>query len=443
MSGAAVRFPPAGLLGPEILQNVAPGRGLMSLMNKIAALVAGAVMVAMSQGAAFAQGASPDDVAKFLAGMPPSAGSPVAALTRNPGWQRHSKWFESNWDTLDKRQLSRIRAWSERNLKDRQNTLYYMFSGPDFLYANAFFPEANTYLMSGLEPVGALPTASERTIAALPRIQQSIGTSLRLSFFITQHMRNQLSGGDLAGTLPILYVYIARSGKTIREVSLVNLDRDGNLHPAMGEARGMQPGVKIVLASGSGPAQTLYYFRTDVSNGGVAASGFLKFAATLGNGNALLKSASYLMHSGNFTQVRDFVLSHSQQIVQDDSGIPLAAFRPDVWTFQPFGAYLGPIAVFPGRGQPRLGELFKKAKAPPLDFGIGYRHRGHDSNLLLAVRKDQLKLGSPQTSQSAPPLATTTSNTPPVPPANISNVPPLRGGLAADDKAPPSPEKQE
>src|SRR5206468_5009765 len=121
----------------------------------------------------------------------------------------------------------------------------------------------------GLEPVGAIPTATERTIGALPRIQQSIGTSLRLSFFITNHMRSQLTGGDLAGTLPILYVYIARSGKTIREVSLVNLDRDGNLHPAMGEARNMVPGVKIVLASG----QTIYYFRTDVSNSGVNASG--------------------------------------------------------------------------------------------------------------------------------------------------------------------------
>ena len=82
-------------------------------------------------------------------------------------------------------------------------------------------------------------------------------------------MRSQLTGGDLAGTLPILYVYIARSGKTIREVTLVNLDRDGNLHPAKGEARSMVPGVKIVLASGNGPAQTLYYFRTDVSNSGV------------------------------------------------------------------------------------------------------------------------------------------------------------------------------
>jgi hypothetical protein len=422
----------------------------MSLFKKIAALVAGAVIVAGAQGAASAQGASPDDVARFLAGVQPSAGSPLTALTRNPGWQRHARWFESNWDALEKRQLSKIRAWSERHLKDRQNTLYYMFSGPDFLYANAFFPSANTYLMSGLEPVGAVPNASERTIGSLPRIQQSIGTSLRFSFFITQNMRNQLTGGDLAGTLPILYVYIARSGKTIREVSLVSLDRDGKLHPAMGEARGMVPGVKIVLASGNGPAQTLYYFRTDVSNGGVSNSGFLKFAATLGSGNSLLKSASYLMHSGNFTQVRDFVLQHSQSIVQDDSGIPLAALRPDVWSFHPFGAYLGPIAVFPGRGQPRLGELFSKARAPPLDFGIGYRHRGHDSNLLLAVRREPLKPSAPQASRfgSSPAISTAApAEVPPIPPADIpppavQSAPPLRG-LSAEDRAPAPADRQE
>jgi hypothetical protein len=369
--------------------------------------------------------------------MQPSAGSSLAPLTRNQSWQRHSKWFETNWDTLDRRQLSKIRAWSERYLKDRKNTLYYMFSGPDFLYANAFYPEANTYLMAGLEPTGSIPVVSERTIGSLPRIQQSIGTSLRLSFFITNHMRSQLASGDLSGTIPILYVYMARSGKTIREVSLVNLDKDGNLHPARGEARGMQPGVKIVLQGGDGPAQTVYYFRTDVSNGGVNASGFLKFAATLGNGNALLKSASYLMHSGNFTQVREFVLNHSQNIVQDDSGIPLAAFRADTWNFQPFGSYLGPIAVFPGRGQPRLGELFKKAKAPPLDFGIGYRHRGHDSNLLLAVRREPLKIGSPQTTQTGPATTTQGGGGTPV---TTQTVPPLRG-MASDDRAPAAPAK--
>jgi hypothetical protein len=240
-------------------------------------------------------------------------------------------------------------------------------------------------------------------------------------------MREQLTGGDLAGTLPILYVYIARSGKTIREVQLVNLDRDGNLHPGMGEAKGMVPGVKIVLTTGDGPPQTLYYFRTDLSNGGVKNSGFLKFAATLGNGHGLLKSASYLMHSGNFTQVRDFVLEHSQSIVQDDSGIPLASFKPDVWNFYPFGAYLGPIAIFPSRHQPRLGDLFRRAKAPPLEFGIGYRHRGPDSNLLLAVRKEPLKAVSspaPQEAKPAPVAKDLADSLPPLPPQQ--GLPPLQ-----------------
>jgi hypothetical protein len=422
----------------------------MSLLKNVTALVAGAVIVASAHGYALAQNASPDDVARFLAGMQPSAGSPLTPLTRNQGWQRHAKWFDSNWDVLEKRQLSKVRAWSERNLKDyRQNTLYYMFSGPDFMYANAFYPSANTYLMAGLEPVGAIPVAIERTVGSLPRIQQSIGTSLQLSFFITNHMRSQLTGGDLAGTLPILYVYIARSGKTIRDVSLVNLDRDGTVHPAKGEARNMVPGVKIVLGSGSGPTQTVYYFRTDVSNSGLQASGFLKFAATLGNGNGLIKSASYLMHSGNFSHIRDFIMGHSQYVVQDDSGIPLAAFRSESWNFQPFGAYLGPISIFPGRSQPRLGELFRKAKAPALDFGIGYRHRGHDSNLLLAVRKDQLKLNSPQTTQAAPAPATqqaapapATQAAPAEAPVTTQTAPPLRG-MASDDRAPAPAEKQE
>ncbi len=35
--------------------------------------------------------------------------------------------------------------------------MYYMFAGPDFLYANIFFPYANTYILAGLEPVGQVP----------------------------------------------------------------------------------------------------------------------------------------------------------------------------------------------------------------------------------------------------------------------------------------------
>ena len=106
----------------------------------------------------------------------------------------------------------------------------------------------------------------------------------------------------------------------------------------------MPNGVKIAFTSADGKPQTLYYFSTDVSNGGIKSSGFLKFCEGLGKGDAFVKSASYLMHNDSFSTVREFLLAHSATIVQDDTGIPVRFFKPDDWELRPFGRYLGPIA---------------------------------------------------------------------------------------------------
>jgi hypothetical protein len=155
---------------------------------------------------------------------------------------------------------------------------------------------------------------------------------------------------------------------------------------AMPAKSGPANGVKIVFTKGEGPPRTLYYFSTDLSDGGVKRSGFLKFCDGLGVGDSLLKSASYLMHSNAFTKVREFVLSKSVAVVQDDSGIPVRYFDAKDWELRPFGNYLGPISLFPGRAQPGMRELYRKSRAEPLDFGIGYRWRPRESNLLLALR---------------------------------------------------------
>src|SRR6202012_936767 len=139
---------------------------------------------------------------------------------------------------------------------------------------------------------------------------------------------------------------------------------------------------------------------TDLSNSGVKSSGFLKFCQTLAPGNSLLKSASYLLHAGNFSKVRDFILANSATIIQDDSGIPLAAYSPGKWRLFPFGRYAGPIAEFPGRYQPAYAELFRRSQ--PMDFGIGYRWRSHESNLLLSVRLPSDGTGNVETTSAAP-----------------------------------------
>jgi len=362
-------------------------------MKKVV-IAAALMLVAAYAPASGAERATHDDAARYLAGLPPSANSPLAKLTQQAEWQQHAKHFDTAWRDLDQRQLSKIRAWSGQHLKDPQATLFYMFSGPDFLYAHAFFPKATTYVMSGLEAVGRIPDVAERGHHGLPSLRASLNSSLAYSFFISQDMRGRISAGALSGTLPILYVFVARSGGTIRDVNLISLDEEGAVHPAgQGNQRNASPGVKIEFSSGGGAPQTLYYFRTDLSDNGVKNSGFLKFCDKLGQGDAFLKSTSYLVGSGNFNKVRDFLLERSQAVVQDDSGIPLAAFKPEQWQFSPYGKYLGPINIFPNKYQPQLQDLYVKS-AKPLDFGMGYRWRTHESNVLLAVRKKRLEAGA-------------------------------------------------
>jgi hypothetical protein len=352
------------------------------------AAVAVVLMLATAFGTARAADTA-DDTARFLAGMMPSAHSPLMALTKDPVWQRHAKFFDSAFGQLDQRQVSKVRAWSDANLSAPRPTMFYMFSGPDFLYADAFYPKATTYILSALEPPGSVPDLTKvprgAVGAALASVEHSLGSILSFSFFITKKMKVDLHEGQINGAMPLLYVFLARSGKTIKNVSTVALDGKGtayfaNDNPGANATRG----VRIVFAGSDGVEKTLYYFSTDLSNSGVRASGFLKFCATLGPGNSLIKSASYLLHAGNFTTVRDFILANSSTIIQDDSGIPLGDYSAKKWRFFPFGYYAGPIDKFPGRYQQSYAELFRRAQ--PMDFGIGYRWRSHESNLLLSVR---------------------------------------------------------
>jgi hypothetical protein len=220
----------------------------------------------------------------------------------------------------------------------------------------------------------------------LYHLHASISSLLSHTFFITHRMKSDLRVGRINGTLPILYVFLARSGKTVKETTLVRLDEQGAVQPDVDGARGNPTrGVKIVFAGSDGEDHTLYYFSTNLADDGVKNSNFLKFCETLAPGGGLIKSASYLPHSGGFTKMREFLLANSAMMVQDDSGIPLRYYDRKKWDLQPFGRYLGPIGVFPGRYQQEYAALFRNSR--PIDFGIGYRWRPNESNLLLAVKR--------------------------------------------------------
>src|SRR5213592_3013764 len=309
--------------------------------------------------------AGPNDVARFLAGMPVPETSPLAPLTRDPAWQAHAYFFEEQFSKLNLRQLQKLHAWQETYLPESLQPIpvaFYMFSGPDFLYVDQFFPKASVYVLCGKESMGPPPDPLRiaNLSGALGNLENAMKSSLTTTYFITKDMKIDLQQQNLNGVLPILYVFVVRADKSITDVTFGGLNSNGAFEEAAPGKKGGIPGVRIRYTDNqSGNSQTLYYFTTDISDGGIKSTpGFIKFCERLGSGSSFLKSSSYLMFENGFGTIRNFILAHSNRIVQDDSGIPLAYVEPNKWNLRLFGNYLGPIELFKQHFQAKLQDLF-------------------------------------------------------------------------------------
>jgi hypothetical protein len=330
------------------------------------------------------QRSSATDAARYLGGMPVSTESPLTRLTSDPRWIAYSNAMTAAFSKLDQIQLSDIRIWRAEFLapitKFSRSCLYF-FSGPDFLYADTFYPDCNTYVLVSLEPVESIPELQSVPPGllqnTLENIQASLNTVLNFGYFQTQDLREYSQRSQLKGVLPIIFVFLARSGKEILNVDYNALGKNGT------------SGVKVTfLDSATGARKTLYYFSADLSDDGLKRnSSVLRFCSTLGPTNSLLKAASYLLHQNGFSIARNYLLRVSASVLEDDSGIPLRYFTPKQWNLRFFGTYNGPINLFKNFYQPDLGQYYATSSPKPLTFGLGYQYNRQDAALILAVRR--------------------------------------------------------
>jgi hypothetical protein len=351
-----------------------------------------------------------DTTAKYLAGMAVPAISAEAPEADSP-WRVHSRELDRTWKRTEEQQLPAIANWTAdfvNPLIRDPSRMFYMFSGPDFLYAQAFCNNARTYILCGREPVGEIPDLNtippQELSATLANLRKSLDSVLSWSFFITKNMKLDLTQTRLTGTLPILFVFLARTGCTIDSVTLVALDRAGNL---VENTAGEVPGVRIAIIGPSGLSQTVCYFCTDLSNDGIKSKpSFLRFCEKQGRGVSLLKAASYLLHESAFSRVRDFLLTQSDIILQDDSGIPLRYFANQDWALRYCGRYLGPISVFKQYWQPDLADAYAHSVPAPLPFGFGYQWQPNHSDVMIAARANSASAAyaSAKASQLTPPI---------------------------------------
>jgi hypothetical protein len=341
-----------------------------------------------------------NDYARFIAGLESTQG-PLAANQANPAWINFARVMDQSWGRFKQRQLEVMGAWASQELFQAQcPTVFYPFSGPDFVNMFTLFPQARTYLMVSLEPVGEIRNFSApNDYSFFPGLQRSLYDLLQLSFFITPKLRVSLGKHDIKGVLSVLLFFMAREGVQVEEVQYWVMKPDGSIEetPAttapIACSLGETPGLKITFTRpGASEPQTLYYFRFNLGNNSMRQNQqFLSFLEKFGPLTTFSKAASYLMHKPYFSDIRQFILDKSLYVLESDSAIPVSYFDPSTWNLQFYGRYNGPINLFYNRYQPELAEIYQTSQdIRPLPFGICYHHRPRTSNLMWAVKKASL-----------------------------------------------------
>jgi len=253
-----------------------------------------------------------------------------------------------------------MRAFQQRELSGSSianSTVFYPFSGPDALMLTIFFPRSPTYVMVGLEPAGTLPApkqlAGKDLGEYLSSVRETIDSELSRSFFITRQMDRQFRGQVTDGLfLPILQLLV-RTDHTILGFRYVRLNDAGQIveRAANYHAPGKigNKGVELDFRTESDQSvHKLFYFSVNLSDERLRQDpAFLSFLNSLKGATTFLKATSYMLHKPEFSMIRERILSGSNAILQDDSGIPYHFFSDGHWRVQLFGDYIRPYGSFP------------------------------------------------------------------------------------------------
>jgi hypothetical protein len=363
-------------------------------MNRLLVLLA--ALVAFAPAAPLRAQASFNDLARFVAGQPLSPGSPLRRLEGYPSVRKHTADSSSLTTTWYERRLDSVRDWAKAEIHpkiSRPRVVKYPFGGPDFVHVATIFPGADEYVLVGLEPLGTLPDFlamdEERLGSYLDHLNHSLRSISQRNFFITTEMREDFGKEGVDGVYPVLLYFCALTNHEVVRGQYVKLDAGGD---AVVTDAASAEGIRLEIRAldrlpDFPPVQNLYYFRYDLSNGGFKANSTLKkFLDKRPGGIGYLKAASYLMHTDNFANIRNYLVGDCKYLLQDESGIP-AEFFATYYDVHYYGRYVGPIDMFREYDQPFLHQVYRSGVARPLPFGTGYRMQDEDSIQMFGIRK--------------------------------------------------------
>ncbi|HLP11688.1 MAG TPA: hypothetical protein VK177_07105 [Flavobacteriales bacterium] len=333
------------------------------------------------------------DYGRFLAAKPCLSKS-FADMQKKAYYKDHVTFTQKMWKHINDSTIAKINAFIEtKNLRDAADTVtcFYPFGGPDFLFANVFYPNAKNYVLMGLENLGSVADITKKKDAdcdlLLAHLNESMQYLNKSGYFVTSHMSKDFSKSLMNGTIHTVLYFAANRNYMVKKLENGSIDSKGNF--ASGKS-GYYKAWDLTLTDSTGNEKHVYYISANIVDFKVSKTPyFTTFVKNMGKHNTFIKSASYIPPHKNFSIVRNLILE-SQKIIQDDTGIQHKMLNDATkWTYEYWGTYTMTIKDLSWGFQQDLKDAV--AKSPnnkKLPFRISY-NGNYGEGLIMVARKKQ------------------------------------------------------
>ncbi len=342
------------------------------------------------------------DAGRLLGAQALEDDSALTSLASAAWYQRYQRTVRAAWTRYDREHLAPMREWRGAIAGADSPDVFYPFSGPDISHALTLFPDAERYVLIGLEPTGRIPTPADdppgQIAGGLSQLLGAVQDTLGRNYFKTVDMAEEIGGTDYSGVAGAILFFLGGYGAEVLDAHYLYIDADGSLRAEPAITPGAPPqGVRYVFRL-NGKLRTVSYFSLNLADIELARQPNVKrWLASLPPGATMLKAASFLMYRASFDDIRSVILSRSRHIVMDSSGMPFFYLnRPEEWRVTLFGGYVRPVAMFLERFEPELYFAYRSRAVQPLPFSYGYNIEPGQSHVIFAERQENIAIREPE-----------------------------------------------
>jgi hypothetical protein len=332
--------------------------------------------------------ASMRTAAILLAGQQPLTNAPLPLL-ESPRWASFVREVTANWARYSQTIGDPMAQWALEEVPAATETVFYPFSGPDFVTVNHLFPNARRYVMMAMQSAerpldlaNLPPDLLEQSLGVLTSAWQHFGVH---GFYVTEYLEKYLySTRANIGASTFIVSFLSLQGFEIERVVPIEVDANGmiqELSPSTPRWRSVR-----IQANRNGKTIIVDYLKVDLSNVGLqAAPENLELVRSLAAGPVMFKAASHLPQNASFSVIANEVLTRSPVILQDETGLrytnliqahQVALFGKFVVAHHAFQSYHGDLAQ----------AFAKREDIKPLKFRFGYFKDGNYA-VMIAQRK--------------------------------------------------------